>query len=237
MVTEVSILIENNNPRLFSNLTIALLHNGFKIAKYRKREADHSDQSWVLFSTLDDQIDFAKIKQILSRIDGVLDIKKSGPDDSAPNLTTSTQLNGLAKSIAGRYPDIIKPVFEFESSLSANIRSAMLYELGEHTGQYIFAARFNNYRINGSILAAVSQLVLPALRPFTIADSNSMEVKLSLSPFALNRHSSTRQCHFIAGLMAGLLNSPPDATPVRVSESSCRAQGNEQCLFTIIKSQ
>ena len=66
MVTEVSILIENNNPRLFSNLTIALLHNGFKIAKYRKKEAEHSGQSWVLFSTLDDQIDFAKIKQILS---------------------------------------------------------------------------------------------------------------------------------------------------------------------------
>ncbi|MBK7984992.1 MAG: 4-vinyl reductase [Candidatus Competibacter sp.] len=236
MVTEVSILIENNNPRLFSNLTIALLHNGFKIAKYRKKEAEHSGQSWVLFSTLDDQIDFAKIKQILSRINGVLDIKKSGLDNSAPDSTTSTHLSGLAKSIAGRYPDIIKPVFEFESSLSANIRSAMLYELGEHTGRYIFTAKFKNHRINGSILVALAQLVLPALRPFTIADSNLMEVKLSLSPFALNRHSSTPQCHFIAGLMTGLLNSPPDATPVRASESSCRAQGNEHCLFTIIKS-
>lgn len=235
MATELAILIENGNPGLTANLTIALLQNGFKISKYYKKNTNNDNQSWIIFSTLEDQIDFSRFELLLGSISGVLEVRKSTADHNPPKPNAQNQLNDLAKSIAESYPDIIKSVFEFESSVQANMRDATLYELGQHTGRYIFNSKFKKYRVNGSISVALSQLVLPALRPFTIADSSRMEVRLSLSPFALNRHSSSPQCHFISGLIAGLLNSPPDAIPVHVNESACRAQGKEQCIFSVIQ--
>lgn len=233
MAKELIILIENNNPGLTSKLTVTLLQNGLKIAKYYKTATDNHNQSRVFFSTLDDKIDFTRLKAILSNIDGVLEIKSSTANNDPPKSNALIQLNNLAESIAKKYPDIIRSVFEFEASLKADARNSMLHELGEHTGQYIFNSKFKSYRIDGSIPVALSQLVLPALRPFTIADSSRMEVKLSLSPFALNRNTLTPQCHFISGFIAGLLNNPPDAIPVLVTESACRAQGAEQCVFSI----
>lgn len=236
MAAELLVLIDKNVPGLTAKLMAILLQNGLKVNKYRKEDADNSNLLWVCFSTLNDQIDFVKCNMLLSSISGVLEIKQSTANDSSPKPNVSTQLDDLAKSIAKAYPDIVGLVLGFESSLEADARNSVLYELGEHVGHYIFIAKFKNYRIDGSIPVALSQLVLPALQPFTIANLGKMEIQLSLSPFCLNRYSPNTQCHFIAGFIAGLLSSPPDAKPVRVMESTCRAQGREQCVFNVMQS-
>lgn len=235
MGKELAVLIENGNPQLLSSVTIALLNNGFNINNYCKKQADTINRLWILFSTSSTAINVEKIKLGLGTIAGVLDVQISGTDkDCTPTKpVVSNELTQLAESIVNTYPDIIRPVLQFEASVPSARRDSLLYELGQQTGQHLFAKRFKNMRINGPMINALSQFVVPALQPFTLVELKQTELKLSLSPFAINRHSESPQCHFIAGFVAGLLNSPADAVPVHVSESACQAQGNRQCTFEL----
>ena len=72
----------------------------------------------------------------------------------------------------------------------------------------------------------------PAVSPFAIANSQGNSLDVLACPFCRNLSASAPRCHFLTGLVEGLLNSVPGLEDVEVTETRCRARGDDTCSFS-----
>lgn len=140
-------------------------------------------------------------------------------------------LEQLAYSILGAYPDIVNPVLEFERSLPDDQRGPLLRTLGQRVGVTLFQRRYSSMRISPSIPKAMELVAVTAASPFAIATAQGTRMDVLLCPFCRNVSSRSQHCHFFAGFVEGLLNSVPGLGEVAVTETLCRAQGDNTCSF------
>ena len=85
--------------------------------------------------------------------------------------------------------------------------------------------------VPASIPQALEMVAVPAVSPFAIANSQGNRLDVLGCPFCRNLAASSPRCHFLAGLVEGLLKSVPGLEDAEVTETRCRARGDDTCSF------
>jgi predicted hydrocarbon binding protein/predicted regulator of Ras-like GTPase activity (Roadblock/LC7/MglB family) len=133
--------------------------------------------------------------------------------------------------IVDAYPDVVRPVMDFEQSLPDGKRQSALNALGQRAGEAIFQRRYSSMNVPAAIPQVLEMVAVPAVSPFAIANSQGNSLDVLACPFCRNLSASSPRCHFLAGLVEGLLKSVPGLEDAEVTETRCRARGDDTCSF------
>jgi predicted hydrocarbon binding protein/predicted regulator of Ras-like GTPase activity (Roadblock/LC7/MglB family) len=154
-------------------------------------------------------------------------------DASEPEIIQAEEppVDLVLDAIVDAYPDLVRPVMDFEQSLTDGNRASALNALGRRSGEAIFQRRYSSMNVPASIPQALEMVAVPAVSPFVIANSQGNSLDVLACPFCRNLSAPSPHCHFLAGLVEGLLNSVPGMGDVEVAETRCRAQGDDTCSF------
>jgi predicted hydrocarbon binding protein/predicted regulator of Ras-like GTPase activity (Roadblock/LC7/MglB family) len=154
------------------------------------------------------------------------------PSPPTPTLEPeAVPLDEVLHTVVDAYPDVVSPVMDFEQTLAEADGPTALNALGRRTGEAIYQRRYSNMRLPASIPQGLELVVAPAVGPFAIVSSHGHRLDVLACPFCRNLPSSSARCHFLAGFVQGLLNSIAGLEEVVVTESRCRAMGEDTCSF------
>ncbi len=143
----------------------------------------------------------------------------------------------LLAQIVGAYPDLVALVMEFDRSLEGDQRDSILMTLGQRSGAVLFGQRYASMSIPPSMAQGLELVVVPAVAPFAIANAEGNRLDVLACPFCRNLLSSLPRCHFLAGFIQGLLSSIPSLGEPVVTETLCRARGDDTCTFEVAKKE
>jgi predicted regulator of Ras-like GTPase activity (Roadblock/LC7/MglB family) len=160
-------------------------------------------------------------------------MKEDGHEAPAPEAE-GVPLEEISQAVVDAYPDVVATVIDFEGTLAADIQADALTGLGERVGAMVFQRRYSSMSFPASIPQAMELVVVPAVSPFAIGDARGNRLDVLVCPFCRNRPSASVRCHFLAGFVQGLLNSVPDLGEVVVTETVCRATGEDTCSFEAV---
>ncbi len=141
------------------------------------------------------------------------------------------RVEALLPLIAREYPDIFVRLLALESELPPAQRESTLRYIGHRVGHWVYRRDY----VLGSRLSladAVRHIALPAMRQIVQADLHEDTFRIRNSPF-VDRGEHGACCHFIRGMLGGLLAGPDGAETVDVVESQCRNTGADACCFEI----
>jgi predicted regulator of Ras-like GTPase activity (Roadblock/LC7/MglB family) len=139
------------------------------------------------------------------------------------------------EDVVGAYPNIVGPILELEHNLTADDRDSVLTDLGRGAAAAVFRRRYASLSVPASIPQGLELLVVSAVSPFAIANAQGNRLDLLACPFCRNLPSPVARCHFLAGFVQGLLNSISGLDSVEVSETLCRAKGDDTCSFLVTR--
>jgi predicted regulator of Ras-like GTPase activity (Roadblock/LC7/MglB family) len=157
------------------------------------------------------------------------------PAPAAPE-PKGVSLDEVLSTIVDDYPDIVSPVMDFEQTLDDDVRDTILNTLGRQAGAMIFQRRYSSISLPPSIPQGMQLVVVPAVSPFVIANTQDNRLDVLACPFCRSLPSPAVRCHFLGGFVQGLLNSIPGLEGVTVAETLCRARGDDTCSFEAISS-
>jgi predicted hydrocarbon binding protein/predicted regulator of Ras-like GTPase activity (Roadblock/LC7/MglB family) len=157
-------------------------------------------------------------------------LKEQKEPPPAPE-TQAVPLDEILHTVVEAYPDVVSPVMEFEQTLSQNDRPEALNALGRRAGQMIYQRRYASMSVPASIPQGIELVAGPAVSPFAIVSAQGNRLDVLACPFCRNLPSPVVRCHFLAGFVQGLLNSIAGLEDVVVTESLCRAMGEDTCTF------
>jgi predicted regulator of Ras-like GTPase activity (Roadblock/LC7/MglB family) len=146
-------------------------------------------------------------------------------------------LDEILHTVVDAYPDLVSPVMDFEQTLAEKDRLEALNTLGRRAGEMIHQRRYSSMSVPASIPQAIELLVSPAVSPFAIVSPQGNRLDVLACPFCRNLPSPSVRCHFLAGFIQGLLNSVAGLEEVVVTESLCRAMGEDTCTFEALAQQ
>ena len=129
------------------------------------------------------------------------------------------------------YPDIVRPVIDYETTVAEDQRAASLTSLGHRVGAMLFQRRYGSLRVPPSAKQALELVVVPAVSPFAIANTHGTTLDVLLCPFCRNVSAAEPRCHFLTGFVEGLLNSVSGLEEIKVEETLCRGKGDDTCSF------
>jgi predicted regulator of Ras-like GTPase activity (Roadblock/LC7/MglB family) len=156
--------------------------------------------------------------------------RTQAPQPSAAS-PEATPVHQALEDIVEAYPSIVGPILDLEHELPAGDRDSILTETGRRAGEMVFQRRYASVGVPASIPQGLELVVVPAVSPFAIANVQGNRLDVLVCPFCRNLPSTVARCHFLAGFVQGLLNSIPGLDHVEVSETLCRAKGDDTCSF------
>ncbi len=157
-------------------------------------------------------------------------MRREAPQPSAAS-SEATSVHQAWEDIVDAYPNIVGPILELEHDLPAGERDSVLTDLGLRTAEMVFQRRYTNVSLPASIPQGLELVVASAVSPFAIANAHGNRLDVLVCPFCRNLPSTMARCHFLAGFVQGLLDSIPGLDNVEVSETLCRAKGDDTCTF------
>jgi predicted hydrocarbon binding protein len=141
------------------------------------------------------------------------------------------RVEALLPQMAREYPQIFGLVMGLDRFLEPSQREATLRYVGTRVGAWVYKRDF----ALGAPLplsGAIKHIALPAMRQLMATDAEGDVLSTAGSPFCVPEHPvSAPQCHFLRGFLEGTLNGSGHLGHVRVSETACRANGDEACKF------
>lgn len=140
-------------------------------------------------------------------------------------------MDQVLEDVVDAYPNIVGPILDFEHSLTADNRDSVLTHLGRRAAETVFQRRYASVSVPASIPQGLELVAVSAVSPFAIADAQGNRLDVLACPFCRNLPSPVARCHFLAGFVQGLLNSISGLDNVEVSETLCRAKGDDTCSF------
>lgn len=149
--------------------------------------------------------------------------------NTLPSLSDSRRIEALLPRLAQDYPNIFIPLLALERELRPDQREAALRYIGQRVGTWVFKRDFAK---EGPLPLhdAVRRIGLPALRQIVQAEMAGQALHVSDSPFC-HRGTQGACCHFLRGMLGGLLGGPHGADGLRVVETRCRNAGAATCTF------
>lgn len=139
------------------------------------------------------------------------------------------RIEALLPQLARDYPNIFLHLHALEHDLPPEQRESALRYIGQRVGAWVYKRDF----ALGARLAladAVRSIALPALRQVVQAEVQGDALHVSNSPFC-HRGQSGTCCHFLRGMLGGLLADTHGAEHLQVIETRCRNTGAETCSF------
>ena len=141
----------------------------------------------------------------------------------------SRRVEALLPQLARDYPRILIHVLALERELPPDQRESTLRYVGQRVGTWVYK---RDFALGGRLpLAdAARRIALPAVRQLVQADMQGDILKVGNSPFC-GRGEHGACCHFLRGMLGGLLAGTQGDADVHVIESQCRNTGAEACHF------
>jgi len=156
-------------------------------------------------------------------------------DAPAPATTTATidhkRVERLLPQLARSYPDMFLFVHALDHELDAAQRDPTLRYIGQRVGAWVYKRDFA-LGAQLTLAQAIRHVALPAMRQVVQADLLGESLEITDSPFP-HRGQRGACCHFLAGMLDGLLRTTQSGGAVRVTETRCRNTGAAACRFEI----
>lgn len=151
------------------------------------------------------------------------------PAADAATAVDMRRVETLLPQLARNYPNIFIQLLALEHDLPAPQREATLRYIGQRVGAWVYK---RDYALGGhlSLADGVRHIALPALRQLLQAELHDEVLRIKNSPFC-HRGEHGACCHFLRGMLGGLLGGPQGTDQVRIVESHCRNTGAESCSF------
>lgn len=233
--TTLDFLIDTNAVGILAKITLLVMEKNFTITE-RLKEKSESDAHYHLILSLTytseplTDVVVNSLIQELKAISQVHDVFKT-------DLNNKDTLLTIGNNIAQKYPDVVGYLSDYAKKLDEDgeeNKAVILYEVGEMVGKKIATHHYKLLQTDNSIGKALKKIVLPVISPFALAKIIDNELHVSVCPFCMGVNSlkTVPQCDFLAGLIAGLINTKQN---VRVKEISCRAQKSPACVFLVSK--
>ncbi len=139
------------------------------------------------------------------------------------------RVEALLPQLARDYPNIFIPLLALERDLPAEQREPTLRYIGQRVGAWVYK---RDFALGGQLGLAesVRHIALPALRQIVQAEVHDDALLVRNSPFC-HRGQAGACCHFLRGMLGGLMGEAHGAAVTRVSEQQCRNVGSDICSF------
>lgn len=151
------------------------------------------------------------------------------PDRALPSAADAARIEALLPQLARDYPNIFVPLLGLERELGVEQREPVLRYIGQRVGAWVYR---RDFALGGqlSLGDAVRHIALPAMRQIVQTELHEGALRIRNSPFC-HRGTHGACCHFLRGMLGGLLAGPDEDEPVQVVERECRNTGAQICSF------
>ncbi|HZX77612.1 hypothetical protein [Lysobacter sp.] len=149
--------------------------------------------------------------------------------NTLPTVADSRRIEALLPQLARDYPNIFIPLLALERELDAEQREPALRYIGQRVGAWVYK---RDFALGGhlTLADAIRHIGLPALRQLVQAEMHEDHLHVRNSPFP-HRGQHGACCHFLRGMLGGLLGGPHGTEGLHVIERQCRNTGAEICSF------
>ena len=139
------------------------------------------------------------------------------------------RIEALLPQLARDYPNIFLHLHALEHELAAEQRESALRYIGQRVGVWVYK---RDFALGGRLplTDALRHIALPAMRQVLQAEVQGDALRIANSPFC-HRGQPGACCHFLRGMLGGLLGGPHGTDGLQVIESQCRNTGAEACRF------
>ena len=223
-------VITENRAGILSRIARALRQADLKVERQSRSESETANQVTYTFQTEDDARPAAPLDEVLRQIPYVLAVSVEATQEASvvPAETAATYaLEPYIDDLVRAYPNLISGVRHAQQTLSLD--EGGWYELGEGVGKELVATGAVKPIKTDSLTFALERLVLPTMKSFAFAKVVRETLSVSVNPFTQGVSSRTPNCHFLTGLIRGLLKTAIPAVTVR--EVACKATGEAACTF------
>ncbi len=219
---------------LLVEVTIILMRHGFRLERSTFSDTDSMGNSRLTLHIAKGKVDLATLVERLVTINNVQAVIRTQQPDGVEAAEIGSRLGAIVSSVAAVYPNVVKPVNQFEQSIDESARLDTMLRLGKEVGSLVYSEHFAGTKSGRSMEKAMKKLVLRAVSPFVMGKVQGNQLQVGACPFCRDKSSDEASCSFLAGFIAGLLNSIPDLpNEVQVEETNCKACGDPQCTFVV----
>ncbi|GAA5067733.1 hypothetical protein GCM10025759_02710 [Lysobacter panacisoli] len=240
-------VVSDRREGLLLALGQTVIANGFTLL--RQRMAGDSDGVVLTMLVRGPRTSLPPLEECLGTHPLVRSFEASRPDDTQPvveappevteasprrtntlpTLADSRLIEALLPQLARDYPNIFIPLLALERELSPDQREPALRYVGQRVGAWVYK---RDFALGGHLQLgdAVRHIALPALRQIVQAELHGDSLRVPNSPFC-HRGQHGTCCHFLRGMLGGLLGAPHGTHGLRVIETHCRNTGAEICSF------
>ncbi|AWV05978.1 hypothetical protein C9I47_0252 [Lysobacter maris] len=134
----------------------------------------------------------------------------------------------LLPQLARSYPNINILIQALRTELPPAQREPTLVHVGQRVGTWVYK---RDFALGGrlSLRDALRRIATPALRPLVRAEPDGDALLVDNSPFFQPGHDAS--CHFLRGLLEGLLGGAHGIDGLVATEHQCRGGGAGACRF------
>lgn len=149
------------------------------------------------------------------------------------NPLDNPRIEALLPQLARDYPNILPHLRAFEHELAPEHRELALRYIGHRVGAWVYK---RDFALGGRLMLAdaLRHIALPAMRQVVKAELHGDALQVLNSPFCAQRGQTGACCHFLRGMLVGLLAETHGGEQLRVVESRCRSEGADACHFEFL---
>jgi len=135
----------------------------------------------------------------------------------------------LLPQLARSYPNFFLFLHALEHELAPEQREPTMLYIGQRVGAWIYK---RDYALGARLppAQALRHIGVPALRQLVQVDARGDLLHVANSPFPHRGRPGTC-CHFLRGVLGGLLGAAQAGDTVRIVETRCRNAGADTCAF------
>lgn len=235
METTLTLLVKSRSSAVSARIAITLMKLGFRIDGQQYATLDDGAQARLKLRISGEAADHAKLFAAISDLPDVVAIEGFDADAELVNEEDIDRqvLSAVSLLLIAEYPDILTPLRDFESGLTADLRPPLLFSLGEQVGAGVYRERFAASGDRGADSHdALNGPLARTLKPFAAISAGTNQFSLPHCPLAADPVSENGAgCSYLTGFSKGVLCALPKAESVKVTKISCRARGDEICRF------
>jgi len=238
-------VVSDRREGLLLALGQAVIAQGFTLL--RQRMAGGEDGVVLTMLVRGPQRNLATLEECVATHPLVSSFEATRPDDTAsadaspppiaphrcattpPCAADSRRIDALVPHLAREYPNIFVPLLELERELPDEHRELAMLDLGRRIGAWVQARDFAGVDTQ-TTCDAVRRVALPAMRQIVQAQLQGETLHVSDSPFC-HRGEHGACCHFLRGMLGGLLGGAHGPDAPRAVETRCRNDGAQTCVF------
>jgi predicted hydrocarbon binding protein len=146
----------------------------------------------------------------------------------SPSIATH-RVETTLPQLARNYPSITILLQALQHELPPAQREPTMTHVGQRVGTWVYK---RDYALGGRLPLpdALRRIALPALRQLVRVEQDGEALVVANSPFC--HHGETGACcHFLRGMLEGLLGGPHGIAGLMVAERECRNHGATACRF------